>query len=74
MHCQACDDLLSDRETNRKTASGSYIDLCDRCFRTISDDVETEENPLFENDVPLGEQGHESDDHESRNPSTEITE
>lgn len=58
MHCRACDDLLSDRETNRKTASGEYPDLCDRCFGTIADIVEVTENPLFESDSPLGEPTH----------------
>lgn len=71
MHCRACDDLLSDRETNRKTASGEYPDLCDRCFGTIADVVEVTENPLFESDVPLGELANDVDDLEKMEKPSE---
>lgn len=40
MRCLACDRRLNDRESTRRySSSGDFIDLCDRCFSTISDDV-----------------------------------
>jgi hypothetical protein len=40
MRCLACDRRLNDRESTRRYSStGDFIDLCDRCFSTISDDV-----------------------------------
>lgn len=40
MRCLACDKRLNDRESTRKySSSGTFVDLCDRCFSTISDDV-----------------------------------
>ncbi len=33
MHCQACDCVLNDYESTRKSLiTGEYYDLCDDCF------------------------------------------
>lgn len=42
MHCTSCNEELSDFESTRKTTEGEYIDLCNNCYRTIKDDVDTE--------------------------------
>lgn len=40
MRCCACDKELVDHEVKRKGLfSREYIDLCDLCYVTISDDV-----------------------------------
>ena len=44
MRCRACDKNLSDRESTRKSfPSGTYLDLCDRCFETIKDQIQVVE-------------------------------
>ena len=40
MKCSCCDVILSTRESVRKfQSSGEYVDMCDKCLSTISDDV-----------------------------------
>lgn len=40
MRCLSCNCQLNDHEATRKYAStGTFIDLCDRCFGYIEDDV-----------------------------------
>ena len=39
MRCTCCNKLLSNYESTRKFASGTYIDMCGTCFDTIADDV-----------------------------------
>lgn len=47
MRCLACNDLLTDREVIRKSATtGDYIDLCNHCFATIEDVVKVVESPI----------------------------
>jgi hypothetical protein len=42
MRCLSCDAALTDFEATRKSAfSGDYIDLCNHCFATISEDLHT---------------------------------
>lgn len=43
MRCKACDSLMTlVEETSRKYKSnGAFVDLCNTCFATISDDIET---------------------------------
>ena len=44
MHCKSCDALLSDFEATRKSVRlGDYIDLCNKCFDTIKDDIDYSE-------------------------------
>lgn len=40
MRCLACDKRLNDRESTRKYSSNnSFVDLCDRCFASVSADI-----------------------------------
>lgn len=40
MRCLSCNALLSDYEATRKSAStNEFLDLCNHCYYTISDDV-----------------------------------
>lgn len=39
MHCRDCDALLTDKETVRKNADGTYPDLCNRCVKHLCEDV-----------------------------------
>jgi hypothetical protein len=44
MRCKACDKALSDFESTRKyPESNEYVDLCNVCYATIQEDIETEE-------------------------------
>jgi hypothetical protein len=44
MHCLACDRILTDFEATRKSSTtDEFIDLCNKCFKTISDDVKVSE-------------------------------
>lgn len=59
MRCYACNKRLSDRESTRRSAiSGDFLDLCDSCFSTISDDVPCVESPTPD----LPESGDDFDD------------
>lgn len=40
MRCKACNRLLSDFESTRKSAENDeFIDLCNECYITVADDV-----------------------------------
>lgn len=42
MRCLACNCQLNDHESTRKYASsGTFVDLCDRCFATVEDEIPT---------------------------------
>jgi hypothetical protein len=46
MRCQACDVELSDYESTRKhVTTGDYIDLCNRCYKPIKEDLPTIDRP-----------------------------
>jgi hypothetical protein len=43
MRCQCCDKNLNDYESTRKSvSSGEYLDMCNKCYSTISDDLLSE--------------------------------
>jgi hypothetical protein len=43
MRCLACDSNLSDFESTRKgTNTNEYMDLCNKCFREIQPDLNSE--------------------------------
>jgi hypothetical protein len=49
MKCSCCDVILSTRESVRKfKSSGEYVDMCDKCLSTISDDVTVIEGKVTE--------------------------
>lgn len=37
--CVACDKNLNDFESTRKDTHGVYLDMCNRCYNEIKDDV-----------------------------------
>lgn len=39
--CVACDKNLNDYESTRKDLHGSYVDLCNSCYKPIRDDLPT---------------------------------
>ena len=40
MHCICCDKILSDYEaTRRNVNTKEFMDMCNRCYGTISNDV-----------------------------------
>lgn len=42
MRCLACDRALTDFEATRKSAyTNQFIDLCNTCFSSISDEMQT---------------------------------
>ena len=46
MRCLSCDKNLTDFEATRKSVfSGEFIDLCNRCFASVSDDLQTIDRP-----------------------------
>jgi hypothetical protein len=49
MRCLSCDRKLSDYESTRKYASsGSFVDLCNRCFSEVSEDIPDIEGDGFD--------------------------
>lgn len=42
MRCLSCDEALTDSESVRKSSNtGEFLDLCNACFSTISEDIAT---------------------------------
>lgn len=37
--CVACDKNLNDYESTRKDLHGNYLDMCNRCYGEIKEDV-----------------------------------
>lgn len=51
MRCLSCNVILTDFEATRKSANtNDYLDLCNHCFYSISDDVESLERPDLEHE------------------------
>jgi hypothetical protein len=43
MRCYCCDKNLNDFESTRKSVStGEYLDMCNKCYSTVSDDLLSE--------------------------------
>lgn len=58
MRCLACNCNLTDYESTRKSVTtGEFIDLCNRCFSSVSDDLQTidREDLLTENNYHNGD-------------------
>jgi len=44
MRCKACNAELNSFESTRKSAvSGEFLDLCNTCYRSVSNDVQAVE-------------------------------
>ena len=57
MKCVCCDVILTTAESVRKFKnSGNYVDMCNKCLSTISDDVATVEGTASD------EEGSEEDE------------
>ena len=40
MRCICCNALLTDYESTRKSVNtNEYIDMCNRCYKTVKDDI-----------------------------------
>ena len=52
MRCYCCDKILSDFESTRKSVNtGEYLDMCNKCYATIKEDLHAEERyDLFDGD------------------------
>ena len=52
MRCYCCDKILSDFESTRKSVNtGEYLDMCNKCYATIKDELHAEERyDLFDGD------------------------
>lgn len=54
MRCLACDKRLNNRESTRRySSSGGFIDLCDRCFSTVAEDIPDVEEGEVGEDVEI---------------------
>ena len=54
MRCLACNALMSDFESTRKSAvTNDYIDLCNHCYYSISDDVAALERTDLEHEEDM---------------------
>jgi len=44
MRCKACDKILSDYESTRRSIdSDEFIDLCNNCYSSIRNDIQVSE-------------------------------
>lgn len=52
MRCYCCDKNLSDFESTRKSVTtGQYLDMCNKCYATIKEDLHAEERyDLYDGD------------------------
>ena len=41
MRCVACNTNLSDYESTRKDLENNYVDMCNKCYGTIKEDLLT---------------------------------
>jgi hypothetical protein len=54
MRCTCCDRLLNDFESTRKSkTTGEYLDMCNKCYTTVADDIKVSNRTDLEpNDIP----------------------
>lgn len=46
MRCLSCNERLNNREACRKySSSGTFVDLCDSCFKYVADEVPVIDEP-----------------------------
>lgn len=51
MRCLSCNCVLNDYEATRKSAhTNEYIDMCNRCYGIIEDDLDVIERPDLEHE------------------------
>ena len=65
MRCLSCNKNLSDFESTRKFAStGEYLDLCNRCYSDIQEDIDTLVRPDLQEDEQVSEEDDYDDEEE----------
>lgn len=54
MRCSCCNRLLNDFEATRKSkVTGEYLDMCNKCYGTVQQDLATDiRSDLPEDEVP----------------------
>jgi hypothetical protein len=63
MRCLSCNKNLTDFESTRKYAStGEYLDLCNRCYSDIQDDVDTLIRPDLQEDEVVDEDNYDDEE------------
>lgn len=64
MRCYCCDKVLSDFESTRKSVTtGDYLDMCNKCYYTIKEDLVSEERY----DLYDGDEDQETTEEETEN-------
>jgi protein-arginine kinase activator protein McsA len=62
MRCLSCNKNLTDFESTRKFAStGEFLDLCNRCYSDIQDDVDTIVRPELQENEEVDEDDFDED-------------
>jgi hypothetical protein len=57
MKCSCCDVILTTQESVRKFRnSGEYVDMCNKCLSTISDDVQVVDGDIDDEDDLVSEE------------------
>lgn len=63
MRCLSCNKNLTDFESTRKFAStGEFLDLCNRCYSDIQDDVDTLIRPDLQEDEVADEDNYDDEE------------
>jgi len=56
MRCLSCDKRLNNRESTRKYSSnGSFVDLCDRCYSYVADDIAAVDGEGYVENIDMGD-------------------
>ena len=56
MICLACNKVLNDFESTRKSATtGEYVDLCNHCFHNVEFDIDSLEREDLRNEADVDE-------------------
>lgn len=66
MRCYCCDRALSDFESTRKSATtGEFLDMCNKCYATIKDDLLSEERyDLYDGDEENTEEATDEENYD----------
>jgi hypothetical protein len=63
MRCYCCNKVLSDYEATRKSVNtGKYLDMCNKCYGTISSDVLALERTDLRHDDTDDTEGYTEDE------------
>ncbi|CAB4147281.1 hypothetical protein UFOVP507_20 [uncultured Caudovirales phage] len=63
MRCYCCNKVLSDYESTRKSINtGNYLDMCNRCYGTISNEILAIERSDLRHDDTDDTEGYTEDE------------